>query len=117
MESLVNPHVLQITPYKPGKPVEDIQREFNLDKVIKLASNENMLPIPENVRRAIGDELSLVRFYPDSDNYYLRQRIAEYNGLLAQLAGMGAGWNPSATATRGEVAQMLFNLLTQLLAI
>ncbi len=81
MESLVNPHVLQITPYKPGKPVEDIQREFGLAKVVKLASNENMLPIPENVRQAISDELSQVHCYPDSDNYYLRRRIAEYNGV------------------------------------
>jgi photosystem II stability/assembly factor-like uncharacterized protein len=37
-------------------------------------------------------------------------RIAEYNGLLAELAGMGASWNPGATATRGEVAQMLYEL-------
>lgn len=91
MESLLNPHVLQITPYKPGKPVEDIQREFNLAKVVKLASNENMLPIPENVRQAIRDELSLVHFYPDSDNYYLRRRLAEYNGLQLENIIVGAG--------------------------
>ena len=81
MESLVNPHVLQITPYKPGKPVEDLQREFNLKKIVKLASNENMLPIPDRVRKAIDEELSQVHLYPDSDNHYLRQRLAEYNGL------------------------------------
>jgi parallel beta-helix repeat protein len=38
-------------------------------------------------------------------------RIAEYNGLLDGLIGMGSGWNVSATATRGECAQMLYNLL------
>jgi histidinol-phosphate aminotransferase len=91
MESLVNPHVLQITPYKPGKPVEDIQREFNLTKVVKLASNENMLPIPENVRVAITDELSQIHYYPDSDNFYLRQRIAEYNGVGMDNVIVGAG--------------------------
>jgi len=91
MESLVNPHVLQITPYKPGKPVEDIQREFNLKKIVKLASNENTLPIPENVREAIRDEMSQVHFYPDSDNYFLRQRIAEYNGAGADNVIVGAG--------------------------
>jgi histidinol-phosphate aminotransferase len=91
MESLVNPHVLEVTPYKPGKPVEDIQREFGLDKVVKLASNENMLPIPENVRRAITDELSQVHCYPDSDNYYLRRRIAEYNGVDPASVIVGAG--------------------------
>ncbi len=91
MESLVNPHVLQITPYKPGKPVEDIQREFNLKKVVKLASNENMLPIPKNVREAISDEMSQVHFYPDSDNYYLRRRLADYNGLALDNVIVGAG--------------------------
>lgn len=91
MESLVNPHVLQITPYKPGKPVEDIQREFDLKKIVKLASNENMLPIPKQVRKAINDELSQVHFYPDSDNYYLRQRLAEYNGLQLDQVIVGAG--------------------------
>jgi histidinol-phosphate aminotransferase len=91
METLVNPHVLQITPYKPGKPVEDIQREFHLDKVVKLASNENMLPIPENVRKAIIDEHSQIHFYPDSDNYYLRQRIASYNGVGLDNVIVGAG--------------------------
>ncbi len=38
-------------------------------------------------------------------------RIAEYNGLLDGLIGMGPGWSVTATATRGEVAQMLWNLL------
>jgi len=91
MESLVNPHVLQITPYKPGKPVEDIQREFHLARVVKLASNENMLPIPEHVRQAIIDEISQVHCYPDSDNYYLRRRIAEYNGIDMDNVIVGAG--------------------------
>ena len=91
MESLVNPNILQISPYIPGKPVEEIQREFNLGKVVKLASNENMLPIPENVRKAINDELSQVHCYPDSDNYYLRQRLAVINGLQPEQVIVGAG--------------------------
>jgi histidinol-phosphate aminotransferase len=91
MESLVNPNVLQISPYIPGKPVEEIQREFKLEKVVKLASNENMLPIPENVREAIRDELSQVHCYPDSDNYYLCQRLAAINELQPEQVIAGAG--------------------------
>ena len=91
MESLLNPRILEITPYKPGKPVEDIQREFGLAKVVKLASNENMLPIPEHVRQAIRDELSQVHGYPDSDSYYLRRRIAETNGIEMENIIVGAG--------------------------
>jgi histidinol-phosphate aminotransferase len=91
MESLVNPNILQISPYIPGKPVEEIQREFNLGKVVKLASNENLLPIPENVKKAISDELSQVHYYPDSDNFYLRQRLAVINGLQPEQVIVGAG--------------------------
>jgi histidinol-phosphate aminotransferase len=91
MESIVNPNVLQISPYVSGKPVEAIQREFNLEKVVKLASNENMLPIPENVRKSINDELSQIHCYPDSDNYYLRQRLAAINGLQLEQVIVGAG--------------------------
>lgn len=91
MEALVNPHVLEVSPYKPGKPVEDIQREFGLSRVVKLASNENMLPVPENVRQAIRDEMSQLQYYPDSDNYSLRRRIAEYNGVEPENVIAGAG--------------------------
>ncbi len=91
MESLVNPNVLQISPYVPGKPVEDIQREFNLKKIVKLASNENLLPIAENVVRAIQDELQQIHCYPDSDNFYLRQRLAALHNLQLDQVVVGAG--------------------------
>lgn len=38
-------------------------------------------------------------------------RIAEFNGLLDGLFGFGKGWDPWRLATRGEVAQMLWNLM------
>ncbi|MBN2346288.1 MAG: histidinol-phosphate transaminase [Candidatus Aminicenantes bacterium] len=91
MESLLNPHVLQIDPYRPGKPVEEIQREFGLARIVKLASNENMLPIPVNVRKAVAEELSQAHYYPDSDSHRLRQRIAEYNGIGMESVIVGAG--------------------------
>jgi photosystem II stability/assembly factor-like uncharacterized protein len=43
---------------------------------------------------------------PHGDNL----RIAEYNGLLDGLVGLGPKWDVTAPATRGEVAQMLYNL-------
>lgn len=91
MESLVNPNILQISPYIPGKPVEDIQREFKLDKIVKLASNENMLPVPDHVRKAINDELSQIHTYPDSDNSHLCRRLAAFNGLQPEQVIVGAG--------------------------
>jgi hypothetical protein len=38
-------------------------------------------------------------------------RKAEYNDLTDGLAGFGTGWNAWATATRGEVAQILWNAM------
>ena len=43
---------------------------------------------------------------------YDLRAVAEANGLLAGIPGYGEGWNPWAPATRGEVAQLLFNTLT-----
>ncbi len=46
-------------------------------------------------------------------NHGANMRMAEYNGLLAGLTGFGRDWNPWAQASRGEVAQMLWNLMTR----
>src|SRR3979411_799927 len=56
-ESIANDHILGIAPYEPGKPIEELEREFGLTDVIKLASNENPLPPSERVLKAIADAL------------------------------------------------------------
>ena len=44
------PEIETISPYQGGKPIEEVQREFKLDDIIKLASNENPLgPSPKAV--------------------------------------------------------------------
>lgn len=66
-----------IKPYTPGKPIEEVQREYGLEDVIKMASNENPLgPSPKAVA-AIEKALCKLNLYPDSQSYYLRQAIAE----------------------------------------
>lgn len=91
MKELINPNVLELTPYRPGRPVEEIQRVFNLDRVIKLASNENPFPLPSHVVEAINREISRLNMYPCSDCYYLRNRLAEYNGVSDKNIVVGAG--------------------------
>jgi len=46
-------------------------------------------------------------------NHGATMRTAEYNGLLEGLQGFGRAWDPWKQATRGEVAQMLWNLMTR----
>jgi len=91
MESYVNPNVLDLTPYKPGKPVEEIQREYNLDRVVKLASNENPFEVPGRVSAAISKEIGQINMYPDNVSYYLRKRLAEYNNVSDENLVIGAG--------------------------
>src|SRR3954471_3863042 len=64
-----------IQPYKPGKPLEEVERELGI-KAIKLASNENPFgPSPKAIE-AIRHYIDHVQLYPDDTGYYLRQKLA-----------------------------------------
>ena len=69
--------ILNIKPYKPGKPIEEVKRELRLKDVIKLASNENPFgPSPKAVS-AIKKSLQNINRYPESNCFYLRQALAK----------------------------------------
>jgi histidinol-phosphate aminotransferase len=91
MQELINPNVLDMVPYKPGKPIEELQREHNLKRVVKLASNENPFRVPTHVADAMKNEISNLNYYPENDCYYLRHRIADYNGIGPDNVIVGAG--------------------------
>ncbi len=91
MNDLINPNVLELMPYKAGRPVEEIQRIYKIEKVIKLASNENPFPVPEYVAQAIAREVANINTYPCSDSYYLREQIARYNGVKSENVVIGSG--------------------------
>jgi histidinol-phosphate aminotransferase len=80
-----------IQPYVPGKPIEEVQREYGLADVIKLASNENPLGPSSRAVRAIRDALPGLNFYPDSQSYTLRHAIAERFGVEADQVVVGNG--------------------------
>jgi histidinol-phosphate aminotransferase len=64
-EQLFRPAVAGLTPYQPGKPVEDVQRELGLERVVKLASNEGPFPpFPAALAAMVSAALELNR-YPD----------------------------------------------------
>jgi histidinol-phosphate aminotransferase len=91
MIDLINPDVLELMPYKAGRPVEEIQRIYKIEKVIKLASNENPFPIPQYVADAIAREVANINAYPCSDSYYLRERVAQYNHVKPENVVIGSG--------------------------
>lgn len=73
----VHPDIQSLNPYVPGKPIDELQRELGLTRVIKLASNENPLgPSPKAVA-ALGGAQHLLHRYPDGGAYQLRQAIAD----------------------------------------
>ncbi|HET9482255.1 MAG TPA: histidinol-phosphate transaminase, partial [Candidatus Polarisedimenticolia bacterium] len=84
-------HIARIEPYKPGKPVEEVERELGLSGSVKLASNENPLgPSPLAVAAA-RDALPGVNRYPDGGGYYLRRRLSELNQVPMDQILLGNG--------------------------
>jgi histidinol-phosphate aminotransferase len=69
--------ITQLGVYQPGKPIEEVQREFGLDKVIKLASNENPFGCSPTVSAALQNELRNMNLYPESTAPVLAHKIAE----------------------------------------
>ncbi len=73
----VPPEIEALVPYKPGKPIEELERELGIKGAIKLASNENPLgPSPRAVA-AMAAALTNLHRYPDGAGYALRQALAD----------------------------------------
>ncbi|MGH3116199.1 MAG: histidinol-phosphate transaminase [Gaiellales bacterium] len=90
-ESFFKPSVRDIVPYEPGKPVEEVQRELGLERVVKLASNEGPFgPFPEALAALAAAAPELNR-YPDGGGYRLRAALAERHGVRFEEIALGAG--------------------------
>jgi histidinol-phosphate aminotransferase len=86
-------YISKVQVYEPGKPVEEIEKEFGLNEVIKLASNENPLgPSPKAVR-AIIDDLKNLNRYPDGNSYYLKESLSKHLGVETENIFIGLGSN------------------------
>jgi histidinol-phosphate aminotransferase len=92
-ERLVNEPILDIHPYQPGKPIEELERELGIPGAVKLASNENPFPPPPGVLEALRKALSGLHRYPDGSGYYLRQALAKKHGVSPESIVLGNGSN------------------------
>lgn len=88
----INEHILDLQPYEPGKPVEELERELGIAGSIKLASNENPLGPSPLALAAMRTELDGVHRYPDGASFALRDALADRLDVsVAQLVfGCGA---------------------------
>ena len=74
---LVPEHIESLQPYQAGKPIEELQRELGLSRIIKLASNENPLGVSPKALQAMQDHLKEINRYPSPDSYHLKHALAK----------------------------------------
>jgi histidinol-phosphate aminotransferase len=106
--AMVNKSLKDLVPYEPGKPIEDVAREFGLEpgQIIKLASNENPLGPSPAAREAICQAAANSHIYPDGGGYHLREAIASSHGLSSSQVILGNGSN--------EIIELAYHAFTRL---
>ncbi len=122
---VIPPEIAALTPYEPGKPIEELERELGIKGAIKLASNENPLgPSPKAVS-AIKDALAGLHRYPDGAGYLLRNALAARFGLPLGRVALGNGSDelieflaraylrPGQEAVSADPSFILYSKLTQ----
>ncbi|MFO7530376.1 MAG: histidinol-phosphate transaminase [Marinobacter sp.] len=94
-QSLAVKGVQALSPYQPGKPIEELARELGLNpaEIIKLASNENPLGPSEKALAAAREALSELCLYPDGNGFDLKQALSERFGMGMNQITLGNGSN------------------------
>ncbi|MCI0504717.1 MAG: histidinol-phosphate transaminase [Gammaproteobacteria bacterium] len=90
---LAAPGVKGLRPYQPGKPVEELEREYGISNIIKLASNENPLGPSPLALDAIRQELDQLARYPDGNGFVLKQALSTKLGVPQSHITLGNGSN------------------------
>lgn len=90
---LATPGVAGLSPYQPGKPTSELERELGLTSTIKLASNENPLGPPPAALEAIREVLPELALYPDGSGFALKHALGEHLGVDPSMITLGNGSN------------------------
>lgn len=120
-------YVRAIAPYQGGKPIAEVAREFGLDesKIIKLASNENPLGMPESARLAMQQAVADIGRYPDANGFDLKAAISTKYDVPVEWITLGNGSNdilelathafvqPGQAAMYAEYSFLVYALATQ----
>ncbi|MGH8807893.1 MAG: histidinol-phosphate transaminase [Noviherbaspirillum sp.] len=88
-------YVRAIAPYQGGKPIAEVAREFGLDEanIVKLASNENPLGMPDSAKQAMLDAVAGIGRYPDANGFDLKKTITAKYGVPQDWITLGNGSN------------------------
>lgn len=87
----VTDSIRNLVPYQPGKPIEEARREYGLDRIVKLASNENPLGCSPKVKSALIKAIEDVYRYPDAAFFELRQLASRHYQLPPENVTFGNG--------------------------
>lgn len=93
MKPLVAAHIESLTPYIPGKPAEELERELGITGAVKLASNESALGPSPRALDAVRAALAASHRYPDDEAHALRSRLAALHGIEVAELCLGHGSN------------------------
>jgi histidinol-phosphate aminotransferase len=91
--SLAAPAVQTLAPYVPGKPIEELEREYGVSDIIKLASNENPLGPGPRALAAIAAATRDIGLYPDGGGFLLKQALAQRHSCAPECITLGNGSN------------------------
>jgi histidinol-phosphate aminotransferase len=120
-------YIRGIAPYQAGKPIDELAREFGLDpaKIVKLASNENPLGMPESARLAMLAASGALGRYPDPNGFDLKQALSARYAVPMDWITLGNGSNdilelaalallaPGTAAVYAQHAFAVYKLATQ----
>ncbi len=91
--NLATPGVRELEPYRPGKPIEELEREYGVTGAIKLASNENPLGPSPRALAAAHIALTDIHRYPDGNGFMLKSALARKHGIKPECITLGNGSN------------------------
>ncbi|MFD1738543.1 histidinol-phosphate transaminase [Bacillus salitolerans] len=74
----IKEQLISLTPYQPGKPIEEVKKEYGLERIVKLASNENPYGCSPVVTETLLNNISKVAVYPDGYAGELRDTLARH---------------------------------------
>ena len=90
---LVAPPVRGLQPYVPGKPIAELEREYGVHDIVKLASNENPLGPGPRARAAMAGALAEIGLYPDGNGFELKRQLSAHHGIEPECLTLGNGSN------------------------
>jgi len=118
-------YIRSLIPYEPGKPIEEVEREYGISGSVKLASNENPLGPSPRALAVLRERLPDLHLYPDGDCFYLKRALSEKLAVDPESLIFGNGSNeiielavrtflrPGDEAVMAEQAFVVYELIVQ----